>query len=221
MAARPWRHLEALSGLLLGLSVGGIATAETVSFNAEDEGAANPAFVSFRNDFVAALASRDLDALTPFIHEDVQISYGEDNGREFLLDWLDDLEVGEGYWMALDEVTSLAGAFSSDGAFCAPRFVCQLDANEDVDPFEIGFVVSENVEIYSDRSTDSAVVETLSFKRVDLGPWTEDPDWWEIVVETKKTGFVEARHLRLASDFRVVFAEQDDEWRLVEFIEGG
>ena len=187
-----------------------------------DEASFDAGFLSYRDSFREAIAKRDLAAVLSFTGSDVLLSFGGEQGRDRFGELLEEPDIGESYWLQLEDVLGFASAPSQGSGYCAPYLSCAELPEEagEIDPFETAFIVREDAPVYASASEDTPVIERLSYDAVLLGPYLNDPTWAEIVLADGRSGFVNRDAFRMMVGYRAQFEKIDGTWQMMVFVAG-
>jgi len=130
------------------------------------------------------------------------------------------------FWEELGNILRLGGAFNSQGAFWVPSTDCRMPLlDEGIDPYHL-LVTDTDVAVYSRPDKRSAVLETLSYEIIHAANYEDivrnpEPEGWRLVVTMRgNLGWMESRKLRSNTDYRLIIAHADGEWKIEAFIAG-
>jgi hypothetical protein len=212
------------------LFLAGPARAERVTFPPFDEAAQEPDFAAFRDELLAAVKARDIDAIVAAAADDIQLSYGGDAGTETFRSWLQGGgydEVGN-YWAKLERVLSEGGRFEG-GMFVAP-WSYWLEPLSDEDFYTTAVVAGENVRLRAGPSTADRVIRALSWEVVRQMPYDDSRpmmatdasgrEWVLVQTLEGEEGWVALEFLRFPIEYRAGFELRDGDWRMIFFIAG-
>lgn len=217
--------------LLLLVFLAPQARAEGTPFKPFDEAGQDPAFQAFRDDLLAAVKRRDLEAVVHVAAADILLSYGEDTGPERLREWLagQSSEVDAAYlWGQLEDVLAHGGGWDQQGGFGAPYwFAGTPQLPDDTDWYEVLYVVGEKVRMRAGAGTDKAVLGTASYEVV----FADDPDhvwetdgegkeWLYVRTTDNRKGWIRGDFLRGPFGYRAGFEQRDGRWKLTYFLAG-
>ena len=214
-----------------GLCHAGPARAERVTFPPFDEAGQVPDFAAFRDELLAAVRARDIDAIVAAAADDIQLSYGGDAaGPEAFRSWLEGGgydEVGN-YWAKLERVLSEGGRFEGP-MFIAP-WSYWLEPLSDEDFYTTAVVAGENVRLRAGPSTADQVIRALSWEVVRQAPYQDSRPIMEadatgrewVLVQTLEgeEGWIALEFLRFPIEYRAGFELRDGDWRMIFFIAG-
>lgn len=197
-----------------------------------DEASQVQGFEAYRNDLLAAIARRDVEAVVSAASKDVELSFGGDAGPDALRSFLtlseDDLAddykdqaagMREGYWDALEEVLRLGGKADGPDAFDAP-YTWTVELGENDDPFTTYFVVERDVPMRDRPNRHGTVEKLLAYDIVEVIDGGEGTSFQKVRLSTGETGFVDKVHLRSAVDYRARFERRPEGWKMVFFLAG-
>jgi hypothetical protein len=184
-----------------------------------DQAVSVPDFFAFRAQLQTALARRDGQAVMSVLASEVRLSFGSEEGLDdFKRLWRPDLP-NSPLWETLSAVLALGGAFDADGTFTAPYVFTHWPNDKEA----AGHVVALGaaVRVHAAARAEAAVVGVLDFEIVEL---TEAPEpqarWVQVKTATHRSGFVDGRWVRSATDYRVTFAKRDGRWQVILFLAG-
>lgn len=186
-----------------------------------DEAGEDPAFLAFRDDLLAAVRRRDLEAVVAVASEDIKLSFGGSYGRRTFREWLveDDRDSGASYWEELERAISLGGLFEGPESFCTPYISCrEVPGCDACDPYETLIATSDRSAVYAAPDRDAAVVARLSFSVVRA--LDDGYPWRKIALPGGGTGYVAAPEFRSPIDYRARFENRDGRWQMTLFIAG-
>ena len=205
---------------------------ESGKLNPVDEGQLSPDFARFRQELLAAVERKDLDFILQIIDENIKVSFGGENGKEwFLKVW--ELEENPGdsrFWQYFKKVLQLGGTFERQESkgFMAPYPFSTWP--EGIDVFEYTTVVGENVRVREAPGLDSKILTALSYDIVGLVPVMEEPreetidgetwPWVGIILPDNSRGYVYGKYLHSGVDYRAYFIRTEGRWKLQSFLAG-
>ena len=154
-----------------------------------DQCAADPSFVAFRNDLLAAIARHDRDFVLAAITDDIELDFGGGAGREeFARTWELDHPETSGLWDELGRALSLGCAHDGrNGDYYAPSMFM---ADEEVfeDPFTAAVAIRLGAELRSGPDTASPVVATLDWDVLTVPEWDPESDWQRVALADGRSG---------------------------------
>jgi hypothetical protein len=184
----------------------------------------DPALVKVIAEMLAAAKAKDWKRLSPHISERIQLDFGGGAGRA---------EMGRrlakraAHWEELVWVLEHGGSFAKDGAFMAP-YTFSADTGK-LDPFEAGILVAK-AKVHAEPREDSAVLAELDRTAVKVVDWktsdkTPSPfyrrtDWVQVELAGKREGWLQAKYVRSAVDFRAAIQKVRGVWMMNAFIAG-
>ena len=195
-----------------------------------DEGTKDPSFSAFRERLLRAVRGRDERFILSILDPNIELSFGGHRGiKDFKEMWLTK-NSREDLWTELNAVLSLGGAFVTSGGgkqFCAPYTFTNFP--DDVDAFEYAAITGNNVRVRARPELSSPIVSTLTYDvvRADFYYDPRDsqeekgtPGWVKITTPEGRQGYVAARFIRSAVDYRACFRKVKGSWRMTAFIGG-
>lgn len=229
----PTRQLMAVLLILGALSLtGAFANAAERKAMPVDEAAQVQGFEAYRNDLLAAIARRDVDAVVASAAPDIELSFGGDAGHDALRKFLtlseDDLAddykdqaaaMRESYWDAMEEMLRLGGKADGPEAFDAP-YTWTVELSETDDPFTIYFVIDHDVPMRDRPNRHGAVIRTLAYDVVQAIDGGEGTGFLKVRLHSGEGGFVDKAQLRSAIDYRARFERGPAGWKMVFFLQG-
>jgi hypothetical protein len=219
---RSLRGGQILAAVLAGLvQFASPAPAAELKLHPVDEAGEDPAFLAFRDDLLAAIRRRDLEAVVAVASEDIKLSFGGSYGRETFREWLveDDTGSGVSYWQELERAISLGGIFEGPESFCTPYVFClEIPGCDTCDPYETLIATSKRSAVYAAPDRNAAVVAQLSFSVVRA--LDDGYPWRKIALPGGGTGYVTAPEFRSPIDYRARFEKRDGRWLMTLFIAG-
>ena len=186
-----------------------------------DQCAADPSFVAFRNDLLAAIARRDRDFVLAAITDDIEVDFGGGAGRQdFFSTWELYRPATSGLWDELGRALSLGCAHDGrSGNYYAPSMFL---ADEEVfeDPFTAAVAIRPGAELRSGPDAASPVVATLDWDVLTVPEWDPDSGWQRVTLADGRSGYLRAEDLRSPIDYRAAFQRIGGRWRMTAFIAG-
>lgn len=182
----------------------------------------DPTFLTYRQQFQAAVEARDLEAVLSLVSVDVLLSVEGEQGRLQMGELLEAPDAGEAYWQKLEGVLTLPSAALSEADYCAPYVSCAPlpEGAEELEPFETAFAIKPNVPVRIAPFEGADVVSSLSYQSVQLAAALEDPLWAEVILSDGGTGFVARSDIRLMLGARAEFSKEDGIWQMRSFLPG-
>lgn len=198
-----------------------------------DNAKSDPSFLAFRTKLIAAAEKKDANAILAVIDPKIKNGFGGDDGiANFKKQWKITVKNSE-FWAEFLLVIKNGGSFSKEGnvkMFVAPYTFS--DWPDDIDGFEHMVIFGNNVNLREGPSTDSRVIEQLSYNIVKIDPngsildkkVMPDDDgsfkWYKLSTLGGKTGFVAAEFVRSSIDFRAGFEKKRGVWKMTFFLAG-
>jgi hypothetical protein len=204
------------------------AQAQELRFEPIDQNAEDLGWLNYRNRLVDALEARDRSALLAAIDPDVYNGPDQKRGiAEFRRRWAFDDDASP-MWNELRKAVSLGGAYVKDekGAtrFCAPYVAAKWPTT--IDPFGFGAIVSPDVLVKAEPSSESRTLAVLTYDVVKVQDWEVPdrtpgfPQKWTRIEIRGKPGFVPEQQIRSPIEHMACFAAPGGAWRLVSFTAG-
>ncbi|HKQ76239.1 MAG TPA: SH3 domain-containing protein [Blastocatellia bacterium] len=189
-----------------------------------DEAARDPSLFVLRARLLEAVQQRDAAVILGSLAPDIVNSFGGNGGiAEFKEKWRPE-QPGSKLWPTLATVLALGGSFRNEGTFAAPyvfsRFPDQLDA------FEHGVIVGDNVRVRQKATVDSPVIATMSFDIVAVTDWgvkssgVGKQGWVRVKLTGGQEGYIASEYIRSPIDYRAVFEKRQGRWLITTLVAG-
>ncbi|WP_066175507.1 SH3 domain-containing protein [Bacillus marinisedimentorum] len=202
-----------------------------VPFDTQDESDQDADLKDAIGKVKTAVQAKDTDALLEMVSEDVTSSFGSDGGKEaFMEEWqLDAAPEGSPFWNEAADILELGGAFVTEGrgSFLMPYVAARFPA--EYDPAVYSVVNGTDVNLRSEPSVDSEVIQPLSNELVKMGDPMEETyemngrqyHWVPIETTYGTTGYMVEKFVRSPMDYRMEFSKMDDgAWKVTAFVKG-
>ncbi|HEX8619197.1 MAG TPA: SH3 domain-containing protein [Thermoanaerobaculia bacterium] len=179
-----------------------------------DEAPRDPSLVAYRNQLLAAIRSRDANAVAALVDPKIRTSFGDGGGAAEFRKAL----AREGAMEDLELVLSNGGTFLGDEAraFWAPYVYSAWP--EKYDAFQSFAAMGPNVPLRESKNPNSPVVTTLSYDIVTQ-VMTEG-DLRQVKTADGKIGWTEAKLLRSPIAHRAGFNKINGKWLMNAFVAG-
>lgn len=175
-----------------------------------------PGADEFRAALVAAVRSRDTDALVELSARDIKLDFGGGEGVEELRTRLDDSSWG--LWGELEELIQLGCSANRQGGITIPWYFDQNLGN--VDPSAAMLVTGEDVPVIEAPDPTSDRIGAVSWDLVEIPSLEPDRAYQQVKLADGTTGFVATGKLRSVIDYRLIASSRNDRWRITNFIAG-
>lgn len=194
-----------------------------------DEAGRDPSWVSFRNQLLNAIETRDRRHVTAILAPDVRPGLEAPRGpAEFRKQW--DIEAeNTPLWRALRSALFLGSAYvereKGRRELCAPYLLAKWPRQ--LDPFQHGAVIAREVLVKAGPSAESATLQVLSFDIVVVSDWEvrdrakEVPQRWVKIKIRNGEGYVPEEQIRSPVEHTACFVKTNDGWRLTSLAPGG
>lgn len=180
-----------------------------------DEATSDPSLVAFRDELLAAVRSRNADAVIALADPKIRTSFGGGGGAEDLRQSLQKA----GMWEDLEQLLTQGGKFVGEGdgrSFWAPYVYSAWP--EQHDAFEFLAVIGENVPLRESADANSRAIATLSHDIVEREE--KKGDWQQVKTADGQTGWVEARSVRSPVGYRAGFMKSGGKWLMNALVAG-
>lgn len=194
-----------------------------------DEAARDPSWVSFRNQLLNAVESRDRKFLMGILAQDVRTSLEAPRGvAEFRKQW--DVDGSNSpLWHALRSALFLGSAYlereKGRRELCAPYVLGKWPP--EFDPFHHGVAIAREVLVKAEPSFASATVQVLSYDIAVISDWEvadKAPDvtqrWVKVKVKNGE-GYIPEEQIRSPVEHAACFVRTEQGWRLSGLAPGG
>ncbi len=194
-----------------------------------DEAARDPSWVSFRNQLLNAVESRDRKFLMRILAQDVRTSLEAPRGvAEFRKQW--DVDGSNSpLWHALRSALFLGSAYlereKGRRELCAPYVLAKWPP--EFDPFHHGVAIAREVLVKAEPSSASATVQVLSYDIAVISDWEvadKAPDvtqrWVKVKVKNGE-GYIPEEQIRSPVEHAACFVRTEQGWRLSGLAPGG
>lgn len=191
-----------------------------------DEGKKVASFANFRQKLIKAVRIHDEKFILSILDRNIANSFGGDNGiEEFKQTWKINNPKSQ-FWNEMQIVITNGGVFSNKNTFAAPYSFEKFP--EDLDAFEHQVIFAGNVNLRSKPENSSKLISQLSYNivKVDYEKSIKDESneekyiWLRIETLGGKKGFVSAKFVRSAIDYRAIFEITKGKWKMTAFIAG-
>lgn len=187
------------------------------------------AFGEFRKQFESAVAARDFAKLLPLLDPDVKIGFGGDDGFDaFKRQWKVEEGKASTLWPELDALVKLGCGVTVGGeggkAYAMPTmFLADLG---DRDVFET-LISGPNAILRARPAADAEPVARLNWTVLTINPTIYDEGskpglkgWWRVTADDKTTGWLADADARSTVDYRVLFNETKQGWKITALLAG-
>ncbi len=223
-----WREAtRSFVAALMIVFVGGASVAaKERKLRPVDEAGKDVSFKSFRDTLMKAIEARDTKYVLSTLDPKIHLSFGGSAGiKDFKEMWKPDDPKSE-LWNELGTVLSLGGTFDTmEGRreFCAPYTFTLFPS--DLDAFNYGAVIGENVRVRAQPNPSAPIIATLSYDivRANFSNANESggkSGWVEVVTPAGKRGYVSEKFIRSPVDYRACFRKTRGKWLMTTFIAG-
>lgn len=223
--------MKALFTALVLLLTPQFAIAQNPTFPPVDEALKDPTLVAFRNALLAAVETRDTEAVVALSSPNIHLSFGGDTGHDSLRNFLnvpienlsEDYksqapEMRDNIWNGLKDTLKLGGRFE-DGIFIAPHMFT-ADIPADAEAYETHFVTGTQVLMRSAPQKTAPILRRLSYNIVYSDDWNPDGTYQAIRLPDGTKGYVAKQYLRPLVDYRIFIARQNGAWKMTTYITG-
>ena len=180
-----------------------------------DEAPADPSLVAYREELLAAVRRRDVDAVVALSDPNVRTSFGDDGGAEELRRKLQDGALMND----LEQILPLGGKFTgpeNQRTFWAPYVYSAWPDRHDA--FQSLAVIGENVPLRDEPDANARVLAMLSHDIV--GHEKREGDWFRIKTADGRTGWVEKSSVVSPVGYRAGLSKVDGQWRMRALVAG-
>lgn len=176
-----------------------------------DEAPKDPSLVAFRNELLAAVRRRDVEAVVTLSDPKIRTSFGDGGGADELRRMLQEAAVIED----LEELLTQGGKFQGE-SFWAPYVYSAWPDSHDA--FQFLAVTGENIPLRDSPDANARAIATLSH---DIVERVEDKKpWLQIKTADGHTGWVEASAVRSPVGYRAGFLKMNGSWKMNALVAG-
>lgn len=218
---------------LLAIILCGPVWADRQSFPPEDQSSRDPTLVAFRDDLLAKVAARDLEAVVAAACPDIYFSHVEESGpdafRTSLIVQPETLPeqdrdqadaIRDARWAALENTLSQPGYFDDQGEFWMPH-QWQITLPASLDPTVAYFVTGENVSLRQAPSRDGERLGAISHEVVLISDYQEGAEYQQVRLTDGATGYTHSDFLWSMTGYRAALVKSDaGTWQLCTFVSG-
>lgn len=204
--------------LLLALTLGTAVLAASLGvLEPVDEAGKDPSFLAFRTKLLAVVQKRDVAGLKAIVDAKIDYSFGADPpGWAGFKKFFEPERPDSEFWGELAKVLSHGGAFMKDGGFQAPYYSARWP--DDLDPFQNGAILGEDVKIRAQADPGAKPVAELSYNLVEVAE--AGPEWVKIKLPQGGVGYVARSDYGSPVDYRAFFEKTSGQWKMTTFIAG-
>jgi hypothetical protein len=221
------RHCARLGWLVLALACPP-AHAQELRFTPIDEGSADINWLNYKNRLIDALEARNRPVVLAAIDPNVDNGPEHKPGlEEFRRRWDFDDDTSP-LWYELQKALVLGGAYVKDeqgrARFCAPYVAAKWPTT--VDPFAFGAIVSADVLVKTEPSSEARTMARLTHEVVRVEDWEVPdstpgfPQKWTRIEMRSGSGYVPEQQIRSPIEHMACFAARGGTWRLVSLTAG-
>ncbi len=218
-----------LFAVLFALTPAAGAFAQEQRLEPVDEAGRDPSWISFRNQLLNAVETRDRKFVMGILAQDVRPSLQATRGaEEFRKQWDVD-STNSPMWPALRSALFLGSAYvereKGRRELCAPYLIAKWPP--DLDPFRYGAAITREVLVKAEASSQSATLQVLSYDIALVSDWevadkaADVKQRWVKVKVKNGEGFVPAEQIRSPVEHAACFVKTAQGWRLTGLAPGG
>lgn len=184
----------------------------------------DPALVKVIAEMIAAAKAKDWKRLAPHVDPRIELDFGGGVGRA---EFAKRLAKSPAHWDELVWVLEHGGRFEKDGTFMAP-YTFSADIGK-LDSFEAGVLVAK-AKVHAEPREDSPVLAEFDRTAIKVVDWKSDEntprpfyrrqDWVQVELDGKRKGWLQAKYVRSAVDFRAGIKKVRGAWMMNVFIAG-
>ncbi|HEV7765239.1 MAG TPA: SH3 domain-containing protein [Thermoanaerobaculia bacterium] len=179
-----------------------------------DEAGKDPSLVAFREELLAAVRSRNADAVIELSDPKIRTSFGDGGGSAALRTALK-----PGVWENFELLLSQGGSFQGESFWAPYVYSAWPDAH---DAFTSLAITGENIPLRESRDAGSRVIATLSRDIVQrAGEPGDQGEWQQVKTADGHTGWVEARYVSSPVGYRAGFLKnKEGKWQMNALVAG-
>jgi hypothetical protein len=192
-----------------------------------DESLKDPALRQLRMLLLSAARTGDVNLLGEAMAERVHVDFREVTRQQFIQAFpRTSSEEQRAFWRDLRDAVTLGMARRpSDGLLCAPYVFALLDDDAE-EPLYV--ITGHDVRMRKEPSSASAVIQTLDYDVVRLGPESDKAsrddmsyEWYQIRTSNGQYGWVLSKYVRSKAAPRFCFDKIGSNWRLTTIVRIG
>jgi hypothetical protein len=181
-----------------------------------DRAGEDPSLAAFRDELLAAVRRRDVDAVVAMADPKIRTSFGNGGGAADFRRMLQK----PGIFEDLEQLLALGGSFVGEGegrSFWAPYVYSAWPEKHDA--FESLAVIGNDVPLRESKDLSSPTIATLDHDIVTIvSPAASDPR--QVKTADGKTGWVDGKHLYSPIGYRAGFSKSAGKWKLNALVAG-
>jgi hypothetical protein len=184
-----------------------------------DEAARDPSFLAFRDRLTQAVAEEDFAFVENLITPQTKLSFGGHEGPDGFRELWSDRR--EKLWTALQEVLRLGGRLERREGhveFTAPYVY--TDFPESLDAFTYEATIVSALRVRRQPSLDAGIVDMLRYETAEMIGNDHGSEWRKVRSPRGVEGYVAARYMRSAVDYRLIFSNASGDWKIIFFVAG-
>lgn len=189
-----------------------------------NEATRDPSLVKAIAEMLAAARAKDWKRFAPHVDARIQLDFGGGAGRA---EFGKRLARSPAHWDELVWVLEHGGKFEKDGTFMAP-YTFSADTGK-LDPFEAGVLVAK-AKVHAEPRENAPVLAEFDRTAIKVIDWKGDEktprpfykrqDWVQVELDGKRKGWLQAKYVRSAVDFRAGIKKVRGAWKMNVFIAG-
>lgn len=178
-------------------------------------------FGNFRNRLTAAVAARDMTALTALMSDDVHVSFGGRYGKgEFVAFWSQTPAEHAKLWRELDRILALGCAARRDGEGVEYRALPAMFVTSGaLDGFTTWVALPGASLRVRPSATAKAAMRVPAWTVLDAIDH-DGGDWVDVRTPKGRRGFVAVGEVRSIIDYRLIIGQRAGQWRITGFLAG-
>lgn len=196
-----------------------------------NENANNPDFKQFYENFLTAIKEKNLEFIKEHTSDNIRYSFGYDSGKEGFLEYwgLNKAPTESGFWDEMNNTLKLGGVFRNQEKtqYVAPYIFVTFP--NDVDSFQYGVCIDEDVHVYFQPTRGSVVIEELDYSIIKVLEWeleiTHDNgktyNYAKVQLPDGYRGYMMSKNIRSPIDYRVQFTKNEDGIWMIDFFVAG
>jgi len=184
-----------------------------------DQASSDKSLREFRNNLLAALARKDVHAISGMLAPNVGYAAGGGAGLQAFADNWNIKDKNSIFWKDLPDCLKHGGYFDKNEegrVFHAPYYRFYFD-DETANDEDLRAVVKEkDVPMYAKADRTSKIVRTCGYDLLDVTQDNPDGPWTSVrTLNHNVKGWIESKYLRFASDNFVELKKLHGTWRIV------
>ena len=232
--------MRAIVSLILSLVLSTFSYGQEKVALPRDETRSDASLAAFVRQLKKAIAAKDEVWIKSVLDKNVVSTYGDEEGIATFMRYWSPENDSMHFWLYLDRVVKMGGVFLHDTADLSGKYqfvfpyAYDIEVGIEDDPYLMGVVTGENVNLRAAPSIDSEVIRQLSYhviyflfeddeisSNVSLNEFGE-PEWYQVTTFDKTCqGWINWKYVySLIGPRLFLFKDQKGQWKISAFVAG-